>query len=113
MDRVGYVMAPTGEVKRRDASVGLLIYHDTGLLISSTCSYESISPLGHNSEFKSWNTGRRLMFSRQHFLRAFLLLNSFSDSFLIALLTSETQWFLYEPKNIHVNKIYRFVTIVY
>jgi hypothetical protein len=75
MDRVGYVMAPTGEVKGRDASVGLLIYHDTGLLISSACRYESISPLGHNSEFKSWNTCRRLML--------------FSVAFCTSLVTSE------------------------
>jgi hypothetical protein len=55
-DGVGYVMAPSGVVKRRDASVGLLIYRYTRLLISSTRRYESISSLGHNSEFKLWNT---------------------------------------------------------
>jgi hypothetical protein len=87
MDRVGYVMAPTGEVKRRDASVGLLIYHDTGLLISSTCRYESISPLG--AQIVEHGSASRVILS------SVLCEPCFSDDFLIALLTSETQCSIY------------------
>jgi len=58
-ERVGHVKVPPGEqAKGCDASVGLLIYQSTALLISSIGTYKSITPVphcGYQTVEYSWN----------------------------------------------------------